>query len=75
MAKGELKVQCSQDLYFLECCSINLLSGEGANPLPCQGSSRPQQQHQRTRQVQTSLTPCPFKKWSVYFPDTGKLAV
>ncbi|CAH3150664.1 unnamed protein product, partial [Porites evermanni] len=37
--------------------------------LPNQGSSRPQQQHQRTRQVQTSLTPCPFKKWSVYFPD------
>ncbi|CAH3017482.1 unnamed protein product [Porites evermanni] len=44
--------------------------GEGANPLPNQGSSRPQQQHQRTRQVQTSLTPCPFKKWGVYFPDT-----
>ncbi|XP_073250153.1 DNA helicase MCM8-like [Porites lutea] len=43
--------------------------GEGANPLPNQGSSRPQQQQQRTRQVQTSLTPCPFKKWSVYFPD------
>lgn len=36
---------------------------------PGQGSSRPQAQHQRARQVQTSLTPCPFKKWNLYFPD------
>ncbi|PFX30710.1 DNA helicase MCM8 [Stylophora pistillata] len=36
---------------------------------PGQGSSRPQAQHQRARQVQTSLMPCPFKKWNLYFPD------
>jgi len=35
-----------------------------------QDSSRPQVQHQRPRQVQTSLTPCPYKKWNLYFPDT-----
>ncbi|XP_027055806.1 DNA helicase MCM8-like [Pocillopora damicornis] len=34
-----------------------------------QGSSGPQVQHQRARQIQTSLTPCPFKKWNLYFPD------
>lgn len=34
-----------------------------------QGSSRPQVEHQRARQIQTSLTPCPFKKWNLYFPD------
>ncbi|CAH3043177.1 unnamed protein product, partial [Pocillopora meandrina] len=34
-----------------------------------QGSSSPQVEHQRARQIQTSLTPCPFKKWNFYFPD------
>nr|XP_058959590.1 DNA helicase MCM8-like [Pocillopora verrucosa] len=34
-----------------------------------QGSSSPQVEHQRARQIQTSLTPCPFKKWNLYFPD------
>lgn len=34
-----------------------------------QGSSGPQEEHQRARQIQTSLTPCPFKKWNLYFPD------
>ncbi|XP_078352072.1 DNA helicase MCM8-like isoform X2 [Oculina patagonica] len=35
-----------------------------------QSSSRPQLQHRRPRQVQTSLTPCPYKKWNLYFPDS-----
>lgn len=35
-----------------------------------QSSSRPQVQHQRPRQVQTSLTPCPYQKWNLYFPDS-----
>lgn len=34
-----------------------------------QGSSGSQVQHQRARQIQRSLTPCPFKKWNLYFPD------
>lgn len=34
-----------------------------------QGSSGPQVEHQRARQIQRSLTPCPFKKWNLYFPD------
>ena len=42
---------------------------------PSQGSSRPQVQHHRARQVQTSLTPCPYKKWNLYFPDSGELLV
>lgn len=40
-----------------------------------QSSLRPQVQHQRSRQVQTSLTPCPYKKWNLYFPDSGKLTL
>ncbi|XP_020618729.1 DNA helicase MCM8-like isoform X2 [Orbicella faveolata] len=35
-----------------------------------QSSSRPQVQHQRPQQVQTSLTPCPYKTWNLYFPDS-----
>ena len=40
-----------------------------------QGSSSPQVEHQRARQIQTSLTPCPFKKWNFYFPDIGESVV
>lgn len=35
-----------------------------------QDSTRPQVQRQQPHQVQTSLTNSPYKKWSVYFPDS-----
>ncbi|KAK2567403.1 DNA helicase MCM8 [Acropora cervicornis] len=37
--------------------------------LPAQNGCISQVQHRRPRQVQTSLISCPFKKWSLYFPD------
>ncbi|XP_029211666.1 DNA helicase MCM8-like [Acropora muricata] len=37
--------------------------------LPAQNGCFSQVQQQRPRQVQTSLISCPFKKWSLYFPD------
>lgn len=51
--------------------NIHILGQRGSN----QNSSRPQVQHQRPRQVQTSLTSCPYKKWNLYFPDSGKLTL
>ncbi|KAK2567400.1 hypothetical protein P5673_008208 [Acropora cervicornis] len=39
--------------------------------LPAQNGCISQVQHRRPRQVQTSLISCPFKKWSLYFPDCG----
>ena len=73
MCQDTIFPQWEKFLYFTEVYMYMIkcfILGQGVSS---QGSSRPHVQHQRPWQVQTSLTPCPFKKWSLYFPDSGKL--